>query len=178
MRRAFVVPLVALTLACVTGAAAQPLKQNPTPQDYIERNGGGATIVPPGQLVLDGRHLSCGHWATILDPNLDDYAKSYPQFVILNMPYVAKVPTAVKLWIFNHECGHLFIGPDENDADCFAVRRGRLEGWLTPAALEEVCSFIDVARPDAAHVSGPDRCVLMRQCFRQAAPKTEPKPVR
>jgi hypothetical protein len=98
------------TFACAATATAQPLKTNPTPQDYVQTNGGGATIVPPGQLVLDGNHLSCGHWATILDTNLDDYAASYPQFVILNMLYVAKVPTAVKLWIYNHECGHLFGG--------------------------------------------------------------------
>jgi hypothetical protein len=86
-------------LADVTLVAAQPLKRDPTPQDYVERNGGGATIVRPGELVLDGHRISCGKWATILDPNLNDYAASYPQFVILNMRYVASVPTAVQLWI-------------------------------------------------------------------------------
>jgi hypothetical protein len=160
------------TFVWVGTATAQPLKTNPTPQDYVETNGGGATIVPPGQLVLDGNHMSCGHWATILDPNLDDYAASYPQFVILNMSYVAKVPTAVKLWIYSHECGHLFGGPDETKADCFAVRRGRAVGWLNAHGLDEVCSFIGAARPDAAHVSGGDRCNLMRPCFLQAAPRS------
>ena len=48
----------AALISVFAGAAAQPLKTNPTPQDYIERNGGGATIVPPGQLVLDGRRVS------------------------------------------------------------------------------------------------------------------------
>ncbi len=159
-------------LACAPAASAQPLKRNPTPQDYVERNGGGAKIVPAGQLVLDGHRMSCGRWATVLDPNLNDYAAApYPQFIILNMPYVAKVPTAVKLWIYSHECGHLLGGPDENKADCFAVRRGRAAGWLTPQGLDEVCSFISVARPDAAHLSGPDRCKLMRQCWRQSGPK-------
>jgi hypothetical protein len=160
-------------LACARVASAQPLKVNPTPQDYVETNGGGATIVPAGQLVLDGHRLSCGNRATVLDPNLNDYAAApYPQFVILNMPYVGKVPTAVKLWIYSHECGHLLGGPDENKADCFAVRRGRFDGWLTPQGLDEVCSFISAARPDAAHASGPDRCNLMRECWR----RTEPMP--
>ncbi len=90
---------VAAALACGASAAAEPLKRNPTPQDYVERNGGGATIVPAGRLVLDGHRMSRGQWATVLDPKLDDYAASYPQFAILNMLYVAKVPTAVKLWI-------------------------------------------------------------------------------
>jgi hypothetical protein len=170
-----------LALAVAASSSAQTLKRDPTPQDYVERNGGGATIVPAGQLVLDGHHMSCGDRATVLDPNLDDYAAApYRQFVILNMPYVAKVPTAVKLWIYSHECGHLFGGPDENKADCFAVRRGRAAGWLTPQGLDEVCNFISAARPDAMHVSGSDRCKLMRQCWRESAPKpatqSEPLP--
>jgi hypothetical protein len=167
-----------LALWAAASASAQPLKRNPTPQDYVERNGGGATIVAAGQLVLDGHRMSCGPWATVLDPNLNDYAAApYPQFIILNMPYVAKVPTAVKLWIYSHECGHLFGGPDENKADCFAVHRGRAAGWLTPQGLDEVCSFISAARPDAMHVGGANRCSLMRECYRQAAPKLEAKPV-
>jgi hypothetical protein len=163
-----------LALGALASAAAQPLKRNPTPQDYVERNGGGATIVPAGQLVLDGHRMACGSFPTVLDPNLNDYAAApYRQFIILNMPYVAKVPTAVKLWIYNHECGHLFGGPDEDRADCLAVRRGRAAGWLDAQGLEQACAFISVARPDAMHVSGPDRCTLMRQCWRQAAPKPE-----
>ena len=169
-------PPVALfaLLALIACAMAQPLKTDPTPQDYVARNGGGATIVAAGELVLDGHRMSCGSWATVLDPNLDDYAKSYPHIVILNMPYVTKVPTAVKLWIYSHECGHLFGGPDENKADCFAVRRGLAAGWLNPQGLEQVCSFISAGRPDAMHTSGPERCELMRQCYKQATVKSEP----
>ena len=163
-------------LGVVSSASAQSLKTNPTPQDYVERNGGGATIVPAGQLVLDGHRMSCGPWATITDPNLDDYGKSYPQFVILNAAYIAKVPTAVKLWIYSHECGHLFGGPDENKADCYAVRRGRAAGWLDAQGLDEVCTFIAAARPDTMHVSGPNRCSLLRECFRQAVASAAAKP--
>jgi hypothetical protein len=165
-------------LSAAAGAQAQELKKNPTAYDYVERNGGGATVVPYGQLVLDGHRMTCGSWPTVLDPNLDDYAAApYRQFIILNMPYIAKVSTAVKLWIYSHECGHLFGGPDENKADCFAVRRGRAAGWLTPQGLDEVCSFISAARPDAAHASGPDRCNLMRECWRESTPKPAANPV-
>ena len=168
--------IVAVALSCATSAAAQHLKRNPTPQDYVERNGGGASIVPAGQLVLDGHRVSCGTWATVLDPNLNDYAAApYPQFVILNMRYVDRVPTAVKLWIFSHECGHLFGGPDENKADCFAIRRGIADGWLTPQGLDQVCGFISSARPDALHFSGPDRCNLMRKCFAQNSSHPRPE---
>jgi hypothetical protein len=130
--------------------------------------------------VLDGHAVTCGSFPTVLDSNLNDYAAApYRQFIILNMPYIAKVPTVVKLWIYNHECGHKFVGPDENKADCFAIQRGRAAGWLTPQGLDQVCSFISVARPDALHASGPDRCNLMRECFHTAVERPvsiKPKP--
>jgi hypothetical protein len=169
-----------VALGVASSASAQPLKTDPAPYDYVERNGGGATVVPYGQLVLDGHRMICGSYPTVLDPHLNDYAAApYRQFIILNMPLIAKVPTAVQLWIYGHECGHKFGGPDENKADCFAVRRGRAAGWLTAQGLDEVCSFISAARPDAAHLSGADRCNLMRQCWRQSAskPATESVPL-
>ena len=156
---------------------AQPLKTDPTPYDYVERNGGGATVVPYGQLTLDGHRMICGTYATVLDPNLNDYAAApYRQFIILNMPYVAKVPTAVKLWIYDHECGHKFVGLDENKADCYAIGRGRKEGWLNAAGLEQVCQFISAARSDVLHASGSERCNLMRECFKTASPKAGSAP--
>lgn len=163
---------IGLMLALRVTAAGEPLKRNPTPQDYVERNGGGATVVAAGKLMLDGYRVSCGHWLTVLDPNLNDYAAApYPQFIILNMRYLAKVPTAVKLWIYSHECGHKLVGPDENKADCAAIRRGRFAGWLTPHGLDQVCSFISAARADHWHLSGPQRCALMRECYKKARPK-------
>lgn len=172
MRFYWLVRLIVFTVAAVSGtsAPAQPLKRNPTPQDYVERNGGGATVVLAGEFVLDGNRLSCGKWATVLDPNLNDYAASYPRFVVLNNRAIGRVPTAVKLWIYNHECGHLFGGPDEDKADCFAVRRGRTAGWLGSEGLGQVCAFISAARPDAKHVGGVNRCARIRQCWKEAAP--------
>jgi hypothetical protein len=71
----------------------------------------------------------------------------------------------VKQWIYAHECGHQFRGQDEETADCFAVQRGRRQGWLTPEGLEEVCTFISPAKGDAMHFSGSYRCTYMRQCY-------------
>jgi hypothetical protein len=162
--------MLCLALAGAENTAAQPLKLDPTAQDYVERNGGGSLVVPAGELTLDGHRMQCGKAATVLDPNLNDYGKSYPQFIILNMTSIAKLPTAVKLWIYNHECGHVLEGPDEVNADCFAIRRGHASGWLDNRGLEQVCSFISAARPDLSHVSGPDRCTLIRRC-----PSNSPK---
>ena len=112
-------------------------RAGPTPEEYVAHVGGDAKIVPAGELKLDGRKLLCGQRPTVLDNNLDDYGAAYPGFLILNPRLLNKVSTPVKMWIYAHECGHQFRGPDEETADCFAVQRGRRSGWLTPEGLEE-----------------------------------------
>ena len=62
-------------------------------------------------------------------------------------------------------------GFDEETADCFAVQRGRRQGWLTPDGLVEVCRFIAPAKGDSMHFSGSHRCQLMRQCYTDSAIK-------
>jgi hypothetical protein len=138
----------------------------PTPEEYVRSVGGSARIIPAGQLVLDGNQLICGRRPTVLDSRLDDYAAAYPGFLILNPKLLGKLTsTAVKLWIYSHECGHQFRGPDEETADCFAVQRGRRQKWLTTEGLEEVCRFISPAKGDSMHFSGPERCESMRRCY-------------
>ena len=115
--------LIAL-FALAMSAAAQE-KTSPTPEEYIAHSGGEATMVPSGQFALDGVKLYCGTRPTIIDNKLDDYGAAYPGFLIMNVRLLSKVTTPVKLWIYSHECGHQFRGPDEETADCFAVQRGR-----------------------------------------------------
>lgn len=136
----------------------------PTVQEYAAHVG-GAKILQPGELALDGYRLYCGRRPTVLDPSLDDYGAAYPGFLILNPRLIARVPTAVKLWIYSHECGHQFRGPDEELADCFAVQRGRRQRWLTTDGLDQICRFISPAKASSMHYSGPKRCELMRRCF-------------
>jgi hypothetical protein len=153
----------ALGFAALLAAAAVA---GPTPEEYMARVGAPAKLVPSGQLDLDGKKVPpCGMRPTVLDEKLDDYGAAYPGFLILNPKLMAKVPQAVKLWIYAHECGHQFRGPDEETADCFAVQRGRSYGWLTPEGLEEVCKFISPAKGDGMHFSGSYRCEAMRRCY-------------
>ncbi len=137
----------------------------PTPEEYVAHVGNDAKIVAPGELRLDGRKMTCGHRPTVMDNQLDDYGAAYPGFLILNPRLIAKVPTVVKQWIFAHECGHQFRGPDEETADCFAVQRGRRQGWLTVDGLDEICKFISPAKGDSMHFSGSHRCEAMRKCY-------------
>lgn len=152
-------------LLCAALLLSTPVKAGPNPEEYVAQVGKGASIVPWSDLKLDGRKVMCGKRPTVLDNQLDDYGAAYPGFVILNPKLLDKVSTPVKLWIHAHECGHQFRGPDEETADCFAVQRGRRQGWLTAEGLEEVCKFIAPAKGDSMHFSGSRRCELMRQCF-------------
>ena len=137
----------------------------PTPEEYASHVGGDAQVLPPGGLKLDGQSQVCGQRPVVVDSQLDDYGAAYPGFLILNPRLMAKVSTPVKLWIFAHECGHQFRGPDEETADCFAVQRGRRQGWLSSGGLEEVCNFIAPAKGDSMHFSGSHRCEIMRKCY-------------
>ena len=152
-----------LSLLVVTGRVGA--QSPPTPEEYVAHVGGDSKIVQSGQLTLDRHRVTCGHRPTVLDNQLDDYGAAYPGFLILNPKLLSKLSTPVKMWIFAHECGHQFRGPDEETADCFAVQRGRREGWLTPEGLDEVCRFISPAKGDSMHFAGSNRCEYMRSCY-------------
>ena len=155
---------VAAGLAALCVAAIAAVAAGPSPEDYITQVP-TAKIVPYNELQIDGRKVNCGKRPTVLDEKLDDYGAAYPGFLILNPKLLGKVSMPVKLWIHAHECGHQFRGPDEETADCFAVQRGRRQGWLTPEGLEEVCRFISPAKGDSMHFSGSHRCEAMRRCY-------------
>ncbi len=144
-------------------------QDTPTPEEYTSHAGGDARIIPYGEFEIDGRRMLCGKRPTILDDKLDDYGAAYPGFLILNPKLLEKLSPTVKMWIFAHECGHQFRGPDEATADCFAVQRGRRQKWLTEEGVEEVCQFISPAKGDNMHFSGSYRCEAMRKCFADPA---------
>jgi hypothetical protein len=155
--------VVSVSLATSPDRSVAAASGAPTVEQYAAHVGG--QIVPYGELVIDGSRLSCGRRPTVLDSTLDDYGAAYPGFLIINPRLIARVPKAVKLWIYSHECGHQFRGPNEEVADCFAVQRGRRQRWLTTDGVEQICRFIRPAKGSNMHYSGPQRCQLMKQCF-------------
>jgi hypothetical protein len=149
-------------------AVAQPpdiARAGAAAESYVAENGG--TMIAAGRTEIDGRLMSCGTAPTVLDPHYPDFGSSFPGFIVLNPKLFAGLPTAVKLWIFSHECAHQKIGNDEVKADCVAVQRGRREGWLDTAGLAQVCAFMAPSRGDRSHFTGPKRCALMKACFAQ-----------
>lgn len=137
----------------------------PTPEEYVAKAGGDSHVLAPGEFTIDGHKQICGTRPTVIDNKLDDYGAAYPGFLIMNPRLLNRVSTPVKRWIYAHECGHQFRGPDEETADCFAVQRGRRQGWLTREGLNEVCAFISPAKGDAMHFAGSYRCEYMRKCY-------------
>lgn len=161
--------LCAIAMGWPACASAQPRDPAATLEDYAAWSGG--TVVPAGQIEIDGRRMSCGSAPTVLDPGYKDFGGSLPGFLILNANRFVGLATPVKLWIYSHECAHQSVGSDEVKADCVAVQRGKREGWLTPAGLAQICEFMRPARADQAHFNGPQRCELMQQCYRQPPAK-------
>jgi hypothetical protein len=164
-KSATIVVLIATAGLALFGAARASADEPPTAEEYLGHVGGDAALVPPSEYKIDGNRVHCGQRPTVTDNSLDDYGAAYPGFLIMNPRLLDRVSTPVKMWIYAHECGHQFRGPEEAAADCFAVQRGRAMGWLTSEGLDEVCKFIGPAKGDSMHFSGERRCEHMRQCF-------------
>ena len=137
----------------------------PTVEDYLKQAGPNAKLVPQGTLKIDGRTVNCGNRPTILNSNFDSWGGAFPGFLIINTKKITGLSTPVKLYIYSHECGHQFEGPDETKADLFAIRRGVKWGWLDAAGMQDICTFISTLKGDAVHPPGPQRCETMRKYY-------------
>lgn len=175
-RGAIIAGAFALLAALGLGAvwAMQQLYAAPTTADYLASPKGGGQLVPAGQLRFDGHSFTCGRFPTVLNPRLDDYGAAFFGFILLNPPRFETMPLTLKRYAYAHECGHQYIGYDEGEADCYAVRRGRQEGWLDAAGMDEICDFISRSKGTAVHALGVRRCAMMRRCFARSRPGREP----
>lgn len=140
-------------------------------EEYLKHAGARAKLIAPGDLKIDGHRMVCGKRPTVIDPEFASWGGAYPGYLILNPERLKGLSTAVKLFVYAHECGHQFIGRDEQAADCFGVRRGRRYGWLNEQGLDEICRFMKNLKGDWDHSAGTDRCRKMTMCYRQAAPR-------
>ena len=74
---------IAILLTANSAQATQSLWDK-TAEEYVAHVGADARIVPAGEFKLDGHRLYCGTRPTVIDNKLDDYAASYPGYVIMN----------------------------------------------------------------------------------------------
>lgn len=127
-------------------------------------------VIRAGKLVLAGRSMRCGQTPTLMSETFWDYGGSGKGMIILNPTKLETLPPTVRLFVYEHECGHQLMGRSELKADCYAVQRGRRTGWLTAEGLMEICAFFRDHPSDSVHPPGPERCVYMSQCFEKAKP--------
>lgn len=170
-----VVAFAALSAASLGAARGLQVMYAMRPaEEYMARAGDRATLVPAGGLNYDGVNFRCGRHPAILDTTLDDYGAAYFGFIVLNPARFETLSPILKRYAYAHECGHQYVGYDEGEADCHAIRRGKREGWLDAKGLEEICGFIGRSKGDDVHALGARRCEMMRRCFARARTGREP----
>ena len=139
----------------------------PTLEQYLKEAGPAVTLVQHGALKIDGHSVTCGERPTVMTSNFFSWGGAFPGFLILNTKMIQSLSTQVKLYVYNHECGHQFVGASETKADLFAIRRGVKERWLDAQGMEDICTFISHMKGDSVHPPGPERCETMRRYYRQ-----------
>jgi hypothetical protein len=178
MPRNWPLPTLGLALVLACASPGRLLSQDwvgsegstvsgPSIDEYLKEAGSDAKFVKQGELRIDGRLVTCGKRPTVLNPNFDSWGGAFPGFLILNTKKIKDLSTPVKLYVYSHECGHQFEGPDETKADLFAIRRGVRWGWLDAQGMEDICTFISTLKGDSVHPPGPQRCETMRKYYNQ-----------
>jgi len=119
-------------------------------------------------VTLAGRKVSCGKADILIDRNLPSEGGAGDTTLILNPNMLNKQPPTVRLFVFNHECGHISVGDSELDADCYAVDHGVREGWLDRSGLGQVCDSFEGAPETDSHPSAKRRCANLDRCFGRA----------
>jgi hypothetical protein len=121
-----------------------------------------------GTLLIAGRPLRCGSTRNVLDPRLPNLGLAAPGVLVINPRLLNRQPNTVRLFVFHHECGHHHVGGDEMAADCWAVKQGVGDGWLTREDLGQVCRSFGNGPATSTHPSGASRCASLERCFVRA----------
>ena len=88
--------------------------------------------------------------------------------MVINPKLLTSHPKTVRLFVFQHECGHHHVGASELSVDCWAVRRGVSDGWLDRVGLTQVCRSFRGAPATATHPSAERCCRNLDKCFARA----------
>lgn len=120
-----------------------------------------------GAVEIAGRSMRCGNVRSRLDSGLQNLGISIPDrsLIVINPALLRRQPETVRLFVFTHECGHHSVGGSELGADCWAVKRGLREGWLTKEGLKQVCRSFGNAPETPTHPSASRRCSNLDRCF-------------
>lgn len=114
----------------------------------------------------------------IVDPTLNDVGRAtldaYGRpIMLLNPTVLQRLSPELQLFWYGHECAHHVLGHavrphlgNESEADCWAVRTGRAQGWFPPQAFHGLTQML-YANPGTGegHLPGPQRIQNMIACY-------------
>jgi len=123
----------------------------------------GARDYQPGALSLGGAYPTCG-WVPTRLGQIPDIALSTPGMIHIN-PDLLRLPRPLQLFWYAHECAHQLFGTSEGQADCWAVRTGRDQGWFRAEDLELIQWALEDNDGDSRHMPGRQRIALILRCF-------------
>ena len=126
------------------------------------------TVYEAGDYEVGGRVPACGRTRTILTADLGDYGASIGAFIVLNPTRLDRLSAATRLFVYSHECAHHLYGQGEERADCYAAKRGKAEGWLREADIEQVCRIFPHKSRSPDHPDRQARCGAIRACYASA----------
>jgi hypothetical protein len=121
-----------------------------------------------GTLLIAGRALRCGGNRHVLDRRLPNLGLAAPGVLVFNPRELNRWSDTVRLFVYHHECGHHNVGASELGADCWAVKQGVRDGWLTSDGLGQVCRSFGDGQATSTHPAGAARCASLNRCFTTA----------
>ena len=130
-----------------------------------------ASVAEAGSTIIGGKRMSCSVAQVTWTSKYPYNGYTTPGRIYLNPQILGTYPAVTRQFIFLHECGHQFVGYDnrERAADCWAIRRGRQQGWLNQPALDRICRSMQYWPGNDVHLPGPARCAALRSCFAAAS---------
>ncbi len=95
--------------------------------------------------------------------------------IFMNPSVLGAYPPVMQLFWYAHECAHHALGhlvtmasTNEADADCWAVRTGRSQGWFPPQAFQLLVATLGNSPGSTwGHLPGPARVGHMWACYNQ-----------
>jgi hypothetical protein len=134
------------------------------------------------RVTLGGMELSCRDFRgqVVRAIRMDDLGDVAHARIVNRMPIITlnqrrldTLPDKLQVFFFHHECAHHFMGhvfyptpTSENEADCYAVKVGRREGFFARQDIQAFAPYLAASRGSTfGHLPGPQRAVRLVACF-------------
>jgi hypothetical protein len=141
-------------------------------------------VVPFAEAQIAGVPVSCFDFrglpvALVPAPGLQDVGMARivnnQPVIFLNPQVLGAQPREMQLFWYAHECAHHVRGhlanlaiTNEADADCWAVKTGRNQGWFPPQAFQFLVQTLGSSPGSVwGHLPGPARIGNMWSCYSQ-----------